>query len=58
MRREKRAVLSQLPAKTRSHLVVELTGEVAYQKQAKGLIQWLRSIRSNPAQWKTRAWMR
>ena len=53
VRREKRSVLSQLPAKTRSHLVVELTSEVAYQKQAKGLIQWLRSMRSNPEQWKT-----
>jgi len=51
-RREKRAVLSMLPAKTRSNLTVELPSDGDYERAEKGLIAWLRSVRGDKARWK------
>ncbi len=53
VRREKRDVLTQLPAKTRAHLVVDIDNRKRYTTKENDLIAWLRKMRLDPALWKT-----
>ena len=53
VRREKREVLTQLPAKTRAHLVVEISNRKRYTLKENDLIAWLRQMRLDPATWKS-----
>ena len=53
VRREKREVLTQLPAKTRAHLVVDIDNRKRYTSKENDLIAWLRRVRLDPAAWKS-----
>jgi len=52
VRREKREVLTQLPAKTRSHIVVDIDNRKRYSTEESALIAWLRKVRFDPSLWK------